>query len=103
MYVVCVEFEIAPDCVAAFGEAVLRQAADSLRHEPECRRFDVARGLGERQSVFFLYELYDTEDAFRRHLATRHFAAFDALVAPWVRRKTVATYLRFDGVPGAAP
>jgi quinol monooxygenase YgiN len=91
MFVVTVTFETAPDDAAAFLTRVRRQAADSLRDEPGCHRFDVctdAEGLR-----VFLYEIYTDRPAFQEHLETPHYKAFNAEVGPIVRYKTVETWV----------
>lgn len=44
----------------------------------------------------FLYERYDDRAAFEAHLASTHFKTFDAMVAPCLEAKTVATCVRVD-------
>ena len=91
MYVVTVVFEVEPQFAAAFREAVLKQAANSMNLEPGCSRFDVCfdRARAER---FFLYEIYDDRAAFDLHMASDHFADFDRRVAPWTVVKAVETW-----------
>lgn len=89
MYLVAVTFRIRPERAQDFLSRVRRQAADSLT-EPGCRRFDVWQAPGD-QGLVFLYEIYDDRAAFEAHLASAHFRAFDAEVAPWVADKTVET------------
>lgn len=95
MYVVTVTFTVAPEDAAAFVARVKRQAADSLSLEPACRRFDVCLDP-ETDGRVFLYEIYDDRAAFDAHLASAHFAAFDAEVGPSVRTKKVETW-RLEG------
>lgn len=90
MYVVAVWFEVRPEHAAAFRDAVLRNAAASLRDEPGCGRFDVCFADGGARC--FLYELYDDRAAFDAHLATRHFAEFSAASEPMVTGKRLDTY-----------
>ena len=89
--VVTVLFEVQPAHWHAFLDAVRTQAATSLSAEAACRQFDVCVPDDDRH-VVFLYEIYDDRAAFDAHLATAHFHAFDALVAPWVLRKTVSLW-----------
>lgn len=95
MYLVAVTFRIHPDHAAAFLARVQQQATDSLE-EPGCRRFDVWQAPGDPAGVF-LYEIYDDRAAFDVHLASAHFKAFDAEVAPWVAAKTVETAVLASG------
>lgn len=86
MIAVTVTFEIDPEHVQAFREAVLQQAKNSLTNEEACRQFDVSVHP-EQSNRFFLYELYDDDAAFERHRQTEYFAQFFATVDPWIRDK----------------
>ena len=77
MYVVTVEFQIAPACWEEFLPLMLENAHRSLVDESGCRQFDVCVD-GERKDVVFLYELYDDRSAFDVHLASPHFKRFAA-------------------------
>jgi quinol monooxygenase YgiN len=85
---VTVVFEVKNEAIAAFREAVLQQADNSLTKETGCRRFDVCFDAARSERVF-LYELYDDATSFERHRETGHFAAFNALAAPLVASKRV--------------
>jgi (4S)-4-hydroxy-5-phosphonooxypentane-2,3-dione isomerase len=93
MYVVTVEFDILPPHQAEFMRAMTLNAATSLAEEPGCRQFDVCASMKHPEEVF-LYECYDSEQAFNLHLASAHFIAFNALTVPWVSGKIVRTYKR---------
>ncbi len=88
MYVVTVLFEVEPASAESFVNRVRRQAEDSLAREPGCQRFDVCTNPDQPERVF-LYEIYDNREAFDAHLASGHFKAFDAEVAPITRVKQV--------------
>lgn len=88
MHCVSVEFDIGTGHEEAFLARVLRQARESLEHEPGCHVFDVWQDAGRPLSVF-LYEVYSDAAAFEAHLATPHFLAFDAEVAGMVIDKRV--------------
>ena len=89
MYVVCVTFTIHPGKLDAFMPLVLAQAANSLRIDSQCHRFDVC--LGEEDEVF-LYEIYTDENAFKSHLETPHFLDFEGGTRELINTKTVRTY-----------
>jgi autoinducer 2-degrading protein len=86
--VLLVEFRIRPAHVAEFEAAILSNAAASLKNEAGCRRFDVCRDLQD-SALFFLYEIYDDQDAIDEHLKSAHYLAFDSLSRNWVEQKTV--------------
>lgn len=93
MYVITVEFHIRPDMAAGFRVAMLENAEASLRLEPGCHRFEVCFDP-QGPAHCFLYELYDDEAAFKAHLASDHFKAFDGRVAPMIEQKNVTVWER---------
>lgn len=94
--VITVDFKLKPGTMSAFRQLVDRNAADSCRDEPGCRRFDVLApfSLGER---VFLYEIYDSRGAFEAHLKTRHFIEFNRASAAMVLAKRVSEYMLVCG------
>ncbi len=50
---------------------LLRRIAAASRLEPGCLLFWIHRSLEDR-SIFFLYEQYVSEEAFREHAASAH-------------------------------
>ena len=95
MYVVTVEFVVEGEAVSQFRPLMAENAAASVRDEPGCRQFDVAWDP-DGSPVCFLYEIYDDADAFKAHLASPHFQAFDAAVADMVTGKTVKIWHRSE-------
>jgi (4S)-4-hydroxy-5-phosphonooxypentane-2,3-dione isomerase len=90
---VTVTFTIAPGGLPAFLALVRRNAADSVRLEPGCRRFDVLVPAEDPAAAeVFLYELYADAEAFAHHLRTDHFLLFDAQSRGLVMKKSVAIY-----------
>ena len=90
MFVVAALFEVEKGKESIFREAILRNAATSLRDEPGCHRFDVCFDDGERRC--FLYELYEDEAAFDAHVKSDHFRTFDEATASAVADRRVETY-----------
>jgi len=91
MYAVTVTFEIAPDQMAQFLPLMKTNAATSLKQEEGCLQFDICTDP-DRPNQLFLYELYTDEAAFKSHLASDHFKAFDAEVANMVVGKDVRLF-----------
>lgn len=91
MFVVLVEFTLHPGYGEAFRERVMQQARDSLELEADCEVFDVCVDPG-RDDFVMLYEVYRDEAAFEAHLASAHFADFDATVSPWISDRKLARY-----------
>ncbi len=75
-----------PECVEPFRERLLRHAANTLRLEPGCSRFDVHQET-ERPEIFLLIEIYDDEAALQAHRDAAHYAQFRADVQDWIERR----------------
>lgn len=98
-----VSFDLAVD-PAAFHPIVEANAADSLRLEPGCLRFDVLRGSDDSSPQVVLYEIYADRAAFDRHLTMPHYVEFDRLTRPMVRSKAVRFFsLREPAAKGEGP
>lgn len=95
MYTVVVEFRIRPAHVHAFHQAIVENARLSVERETGCHQFDVCRDPAD-PSLFFLYELYVDEAAFKVHLQSAHFLSMNALTTPWVENKKVRTMTRLQ-------
>jgi quinol monooxygenase YgiN len=93
MHVVTVLFEIKIDRLAAFMDAIVRQARNSLDREPNCHQFDICVDPKQPHRVF-LYEVYSSQADFADHLESDHFKHFDSQVADWVETKTVHQFDR---------
>jgi autoinducer 2-degrading protein len=93
LFGVTVSFTIGDGQLPAFLALVRRNAAESVREEQGCLRFDVSVPADPAASqVVFLYELYRDRGAFELHLRSGHFLAFDRASGPLVVEKTIATY-----------
>jgi autoinducer 2-degrading protein len=92
MFVVTVQFKIAPDHLPEFMHEMVANARASREIEPGCLVFDVCGDPAQAGTVF-LYEIYRDEAAFQQHQREAHFLQFDKAVAPWVLKKTVKTYV----------
>jgi (4S)-4-hydroxy-5-phosphonooxypentane-2,3-dione isomerase len=90
-FIILVDFKIKPGQMAAFRRLIDDNAKASVKHEPGCRRFDVAQHRKEPDHVL-LYEIYSDRAAFDAHLKTPHFAQFNSASAPLVADKTVTEY-----------
>lgn len=97
MFVVSVIFDVEPDAADRFRRALLANARTSLAEEPGCLRFDVAED--NNAARFVLWEIYTDKAAFDAHCASQHFDAFDRIVAPWTRAKTVETFTLVSEAP----
>lgn len=93
MFIVVVEFDIASEHLTSFMREMHENAHLSVEVEPECLQFDVCTDPAQPTNIL-LYEVYSTKSAFEEHLRTKHFLRFNETVAPWVRGKSVRTFLR---------
>jgi len=91
MFVVTVNFVVAPEHREEFAPAMFAQADNSLQLEADCHVFDVCVASDDECS-FFLYEKYTDAAAFDAHLKSKHFIEFNDLVTPWIVSKTVGTW-----------
>ncbi|MEM6758766.1 MAG: putative quinol monooxygenase [Pseudomonadota bacterium] len=89
MFAVAVTIVVQPDCYDKFLPLLLANAASSKALEPGCRQFDVC--VGNDQSIF-LYETYDSADAFQLHLQSDHYKTFDQATQAMIDRKTVCQF-----------
>ena len=85
---ILVEFTVKPDAVGRFRELITTNAARSLSDEPGCRRFDVLSPADEPGRIV-LYEIYDDDHAFERHLATPHYKEFAAAAEPMIETRSI--------------
>ena len=93
MYIVTVSFQIKPAHLAEFMPAMHANAQESVQSEPGCHQFDVCVAQNDPNQVF-LYEVYESAEAFLAHQATSHFQHFNAFTALWVSGKTVKLFSR---------
>ncbi len=93
MYVVTVEFTIAPAQWSAFVPLMLENATRSREDEPGCRQFDVCTEAA-KPHVVYLYELYDDRAAFDAHLASAHFKSFAQATQAMIEQRVIGTWQR---------
>ncbi|WP_085034747.1 putative quinol monooxygenase [Ensifer aridi] len=98
-YVVVVEFLVRGDFLNQFREAVMENAATSLRDEPGCSVFDVCQ-VSEQPERIHLYEVYGSRADFDFHLKSAHFLSFSDASQPWVLEKEVQTFERIAASSG---
>ena len=92
-FVLIVEFQVKPESLAKFNEQIAINAKASVANEPGCRQFDVLRAIDDPCRVA-LYEVYDTEDAFKSHLEQAHTKAFLGQVKELVTKQSVLKLAR---------
>jgi (4S)-4-hydroxy-5-phosphonooxypentane-2,3-dione isomerase len=79
MYHVCVVCKVKPGQGENYLAALEKNRKGSLQ-EPGCVQWDVLRQATPSQEgegeTFFLYEVYQDEEAFKFHQSTEHYLAF---------------------------
>ncbi|GJG97693.1 putative quinol monooxygenase [Cupriavidus pauculus] len=93
--VVLVELAIEPTRVDEFLPLMLENASSSLALEPGCHVFDVCRAPDD-PTRFILYEVYEDEAAFRQHLETIHFLAFNQQTEAYTISKSIRIFERIE-------
>ncbi|PDT46627.1 antibiotic biosynthesis monooxygenase [Sinorhizobium fredii] len=96
-HVVVVEFIVRAEFLDQFQNAILENAATSLKEEPGCVVFDVCRDPNRPR--IWLYEVYRSEKDFEFHLKSAHFLDFSEVTQPWVHLKRVETFNRIAATP----
>lgn len=80
MLVVHVQVHVKPEALAAFKEATVANASESVK-EPGILRFDVVQ-RSDDPNRFVLVEVYRDEQAPSAHKQTRHYAVWRDTVEP---------------------
>jgi quinol monooxygenase YgiN len=80
MVIVHVHVHVKSEFVAAFKEATVENAANSV-HEPGIARFDVLQQADD-PARFLLVEVYRTREATAKHKETAHYIKWRDAVAP---------------------
>jgi (4S)-4-hydroxy-5-phosphonooxypentane-2,3-dione isomerase len=84
-FVNAVDLDIVPAERANYLAAILENGAAAAK-EPGCRRFDIVN-LASDPNHFFLYEVYDSEAAFKEHRASEHFKKYAEVTAKMVAKR----------------
>jgi (4S)-4-hydroxy-5-phosphonooxypentane-2,3-dione isomerase len=75
MFVLLVKLQVRPELVDEFKAAILTNAELSVQRDPGCLRFDVLQRQDD-PTQWYLYEMYDKEQAWVDHRNAPHFLAF---------------------------
>ena len=87
-FVLIVEFQVKPECLDKFNQAIAINAKASVAEEPGCRQFDVLHNQDDPNHVV-LYEVYDSEAAFSDdHMKRKHTQTFLALAKGLITKQT---------------
>ena len=92
-FVLIVEFQVKPESLAKFNELIAVNAKASVANEPGCRQFDVLRALDDPNRIV-LYEVYDSEAAFKTHLEQAHTKTFLGQMKELIIKQTAVKLAR---------
>lgn len=95
MYVVAVFLEAKRDTAVELRAALIAHAAETRANEPGCQQFDVSVDPVDPLS-FLLYEVFDSEAAFKAHHELEHYARYANQIEPWLVSKRILTYNLID-------
>ncbi len=84
-YINAVDLDIVPSERDKFLEAIAEDAGATIK-EPGCLQFDVLMQANDPYHLF-LYEVYESEAAFRAHRETDHFKKYAATTASMVAKR----------------
>jgi autoinducer 2-degrading protein len=82
MVVTIVEVRVKPENIEQFIGATIENHKGSIRERGNMR-FDVLQS-SQDQSLFLLYEAYNSEQSAATHKNTSHYLKWRDLVAPWM-------------------
>ncbi|UXZ53067.1 antibiotic biosynthesis monooxygenase [Halomonas sp. 7T] len=88
MFCIIVKTQLKPNQRENFLEAMLPNAAASVRDEPGCHVFDVLEDQQDA-NLFYLYEIYRDESALADHKQTPHYKTCREVVNPLIEHQSV--------------
>jgi autoinducer 2-degrading protein len=88
-YINAVDLDLVPSERDKFLEAIAEDA-EATRKEPGCLRFDVLV-LANDPNHLFLYEVYESEAAFRAHRDSDYFKKYASTTANMVAKRVTRT------------
>lgn len=97
-FVLLVEFQVKPESLDHFNGLIEVNARASVANESGCRQFDVLRVTDDPRRVV-LYEVYDSEEAFKAHMGMEHTQTFLTAAKPLVDKQTVTRLTRTVAPP----
>ena len=86
-FVLIVEFQVKPESLDKFNQAIAINAKASVAEEPGCRQFDVLHNQDDPNHVV-LYEVYDDPAAFQDHMGRKHTQTFLGQVKELITKQT---------------
>jgi (4S)-4-hydroxy-5-phosphonooxypentane-2,3-dione isomerase len=97
-FVLIVDFQVKPEHLDKFNQLIDVNARSSVANEPGCLQFDVLRNH-ENPGNVVLYEVYDSEDAFKAHLGMSHTQTFLSQMKEFIIKQTATRFTRVVAPP----
>ncbi|USD43826.1 antibiotic biosynthesis monooxygenase [Vibrio sp. SCSIO 43135] len=88
MYCIIVRNRVKPGSEERYKSIITENAQASVTNEPECYRFDVVQAQESPQD-FYLYEIYQDQQALQVHKQTQHYLDSRKLLADLVVETSV--------------
>lgn len=82
MYIACIQVAVKPENREQFIEAMMKNV-EGTRQEPGNVRFDFLQAEDD-PNHFFIYEVFQNEEAFKAHQQTQHYLDWRETVADWM-------------------
>ena len=92
-FVLMVHLQAKPEQREKFMEIALENAAAARSTEPGCQQFDVVVDPEDPNRIAF-YEVYDSKDAFEKHLETAHFKKYLEHAVPLLASRELTFFNR---------
>ncbi len=73
MFAIYVTVDVKPNDMEKFLETCIEEAKASVRHEPDCYRFEILRDKNNQNRICFM-EVFENEQALQTHQKTPHFS-----------------------------
>jgi (4S)-4-hydroxy-5-phosphonooxypentane-2,3-dione isomerase len=97
-FVLIVDFQVKPEHLERFNQLIEVNARSSVANEPGCLQFDVLRNREDSRNVV-LYEVYESEDAFKSHLGMAHTRTFLSEMKELIIKQTATQFTRMVAPP----
>ena len=80
MKAIIVKIYVKEECIEQFKEITFYNSENSRKEEPGCLRFDVVQAA-DTPILFFIYEIYKSDEAIAHHKTTGHYNKWRETVA----------------------
>jgi autoinducer 2-degrading protein len=91
MYVVVEFVEAEPSHRASLRNALLFWARTTLERDRGCQRMDVSQDDIDG-TTFLIYQVFDSKDAYMRHMEMTEYAEHRILTEPWTKSRRMLAY-----------